>query len=362
MKRQAGATVARRAGHQRRILGTLTFVLVAGLLIGLDACASAGVVRLEATAPVGPEMVWPLPPQQPRIRFVRSFSTPRDLGFRRSFLGRVTDFIRGRGQSDGIQHPYGIAVTPDERIYVVDSSARGIHVFELLNGRYRFISKDDFRNPIGIAVDDGGTVFVSDSEAGIIFILDPDGDEVGRIDQGLLRPTGLAYSPVDDLLYAVDTGRHVVLAFTADGSLVRTIGERGVGKGQMNFPTNVAVDAEGLIYVADALNFRVQVFRPDGRTLETFGQLGDNVGSFVRPKGIGISAEGHVFVVEGLYDVVNIFDGQGRLLLNFGGAGNDDGQFWLATGLAVDHRNRIFVADSYNSRVQVFQLLGEPTP
>jgi len=346
----------------RRLRTASVLAIVAGVLIGIDACASAGVVRLEATAPVGRAMVWPLPPQQPRIRFVTSFSTPKDLGFRRSFLGRVADFIRGRGRSDGIQHPYGIAVTPDERIYVVDSSARGVHVFDLLRGRYRFISRDDFRNPIGIAVDDGGRVFVSDSEAGIIFILDADGDEVGRIDEGLVRPTGLAYSHVDSLLYAVDTGRHVVLAFAADGTLVRTIGERGVGAGQMNFPTNVAVDAAGLVYVADALNFRVQVFRPDGRPVDAFGQLGDAVGAFVRPKGIGVSAQGHVFVVEGLYDVVNIFDKQGRLLLNFGGAGRNEGQFWLATGLAVDHRDRIFVADSYNGRIQVFQLLSEKGP
>jgi len=349
-------------GRPRRALQAVVFVLLAAVFAGLDACASAGVVRLEATSPVGREMVWPLPPQQARVRFVTSFSTPGDLGFRRSFLGRITDFIRGGGQSDGIQHPYGIAVTPDERIYVVDSAARGIHVFELLRGRYRFLSNDDFRSPIGIAVDDGGRIFVSDSEAGTIFILDVDGDEVGRIDQGLVRPTGLAYSPVDSLLYAVDTGRHVVLAFAADRTLVRTMGERGVGEGQMNFPTNVAVDAEGLVYVADALNFRVQVFRPDGYPLDAFGQLGDAVGSFVRPKGIGVSAGGNVLVVEGLYDVVNIFDNEGRLLLNFGGAGKNDGQFWLATGLAVDHRNRIFVADSHNGRIQVFQLLAEAAP
>jgi hypothetical protein len=57
--------------------------------------------------------------------------------------------------------------------------------------------------------------------------------------------------------------------------------------------------------------------------------------------------------------VVQVFDEEGRFLLAFGGLGADAGAFQVPTGIAVDAWDRIYVCDSFNSRVQVFQYLGE---
>jgi sugar lactone lactonase YvrE len=253
-------------------------------------------------------------------------------------------------------------VGDDETVYVVDSSARGIHVFDLPRGRHRFLSHDALQQPIGVAVTPQRSIYVSDPVSGLVLHLDEDGKELARLEGQLIRPTGLAFDAERDLLYVVDTERHVVASFDASGAPVSIFGRRGTEEGSFNYPTNVALDREGWVYVADSMNFRVQVFDTDGVHLMTFGRLGDGMGEFARPKGIGVDGGGHVFVVEGLYDVVNAFDAAGRLLLSFGGAGQEVGRFWLATGLAVDHRNRIFVSDTYNGRVQVFQLIDEVGP
>ena len=339
-----------------------------GLLL-LDGCASGGAVRLDAPRPLGDELVWPAAPDPPRIRHLRSFGSAQDLGFRRSIFGRVVDFIRGRDRTQHLQHPYGIAVAPGERIYVVDSSAGGIHQYDLQRGRYAFHSGEGFENPIGIAVDAGGRLFVTDSEGGVVVVMDEGGNELGRIRDGLVRPTGVAVDPRSGELYVVDTQAHEVLVFDETrrpfedgGHLARRFGGRGAGPGQLNYPTLLAIGPSGHVYVSDALNFRIQVFTPDGTPLRTFGQLGDAVGEFARPKGLAVDSAGRVFVVEGLYDVVNVFDEEGRLLMTFGSAGRADGAFWLATGLALDERGRVFVSDSYNGRVQAFQLLDTATP
>lgn len=336
----------------------LGVMLALAVLVVVDACAGAGAVRLETTTPPGEPLVWPGPPDPPKIRFVSSFSGPRDLGFRRSIFSRIVSFIRGRQEDDEMQHPHGIAVGPDEKIYVVDSSARGVHVFDLPGGRHRFLTHETLKQPIGVAVSDAGTIYLSDPVAGLVLLLDEEGKELGRLDEGLSRPTGLAFNPEQGVLHVVDTEGHRVLSYDASGSVVATIGGRGAEGGSFNYPTNVAVDREGWLYVSDSMNFRVQAFDTEGAHVMTFGALGDGIGQFARPKGIGIDAEGHVFVVEGLYDVVNVFDAAGRLLMSFGGAGKEIGSFWLATGLAVDRKNRIFVADTYNGRIQVFQLMG----
>jgi sugar lactone lactonase YvrE len=330
-----------------------------GILLGVDACAGAGSVRLETATPPGEALVWPAPPDPPRIRFVSSFSGPRDLGFRRSLLSRFVSFIRGGSNDDSLQHPHGIAVGDDETVYVVDSSARGVHVFDLPRGRHRFLTHDALRQPIGVAVTPQRSIYVSDPVAGFVLHLDEDGKELARLEGALVRPTGLAFDAERTLLYVVDTERHAVTSFDESGALLSAFGGRGTEEGSFNYPTNIAIDREGWVYVTDSMNFRVQVFDPEGAHLMTFGRLGDGPGAFARPKGIGVDGGGRVFVVEGLYDVVNTFDAAGRLLLSFGGAGTEVGNFWLATGLAVDRRNRIFVADTYNNRIQVFQLMEE---
>src|SRR4051812_41821823 len=46
--------------------------------------------------------------------------------------------------------------------------------------------------------------------------------------------------------------------------LTETIGQRGVLSGEFNFPTGLAVDAEGVLFVAVSYNHRVQRITPDG--------------------------------------------------------------------------------------------------
>ena len=169
---------------------------------------------------------------------------------------------------------------------------------------------------------------------------------------------GIAIDRARNLLYVVDSSRHQILCYsTTNGERVRSIGRRGSGDGELNFPTNVFVDRQGRVYVADTLNFRVQVFDATGAFVRTFGVLGDGPGTFNRPKGVAVDSEGHIYVADAAFDNFQIFDAEGQLLLYVGRGGFDAGQFMLPAGLYIDDRDRIFVADQGNSRVQVFQYV-----
>ena len=91
-------------------------------------------------------------------------------------------------------------------------------------------------------------------------------------------------------------------------SQTTTFGEKGSGKGQLNYPTDVEISGDK-IYVADAYNNRVQVFDTSGKPLQVIGEK----------------------------DSINV-----------------------ATGLTV-HKGQLFVADFYNNRILVYNLSGNLT-
>ena len=64
--------------------------------------------------------------------------------------------------------------------------------------------------------------------------------------------------------------------------------------GQVNGPSDVALDGAGNVYVADTLNHRVQVFSPDGEALRQWGGLGSGDGDFDHPMGIAVGLLGNV--------------------------------------------------------------------
>jgi 6-bladed beta-propeller len=76
------------------------------------------------------------------------------------------------------------------------------------------------------------------------------------------RPLAMALGP--DGLYVADALDCAIKVFSTDGRFVRSIGRKGSGPGELNFPSGVAVGETG-IAVADTLNFRVQAFDRDGR-------------------------------------------------------------------------------------------------
>lgn len=318
----------------------------------------AGCAAPPAPAAPGP-LVWPAAPEPARIRYLGSVSRPEDLEIRKSWLRRVWEVITGPSQVQ-IRRPYGLAVDADGRLYVTDSVARVVHVFDRKEQSYRAVERIGARRfamPIGLAVAADGTLFVSDADLKTVAVFGRNGRLLREIGHGLERPTGLALAPAGDRLYVVDTLGHAVRVYEPGGKLLASFGTRGTGPGELNFPTNIAVDRAGLVYVTDTMNFEVKIFAADGTPLAKFGRLGDGTGDFARPKGIGVDSDGHVYVVEGLHDVFQIFERDGRFLLAVGGTGGGAGNFWLPTGLHIDREDRIYVADGHNSRVQIFQYV-----
>lgn len=64
----------------------------------------------------------------------------------------------------------------------------------------------------------------------------------------------------DERVYAVDFENHRIEVFTNSGQFVTSFGKEGSGMGQLQRPTDVAIDKNGTAYVVDFGNNRIQVF------------------------------------------------------------------------------------------------------
>lgn len=137
-----------------------------------------------------------------------------------------------------------------------------------------------------------------------------------------------------------------------------TVGTRGVGAGQFNFPVALAADRKGRLFVVDRGNARVQVLDVrDGRLLGTFGSRGEGPGQFLMPRYIAVSGD-RVYVSDQLNHRVNVFDLDGKALSSIGTFGVRAGQLNAPRGVAVDSSGTLYVADGGNHRVCTFGADG----
>ena len=303
-----------------------------------------------------------------KLTFESVIAAEQDIRGEKSFWKKLVDVIAGEAEYQPMQRPYGVAVDSKGRVIVTDPGLSGIHIFDAAQHKYKFIerkdkTKDNMLEPQCVAVDASDNIYVSDSKAGKIFVFEPSGKYKGvfgslKGGEGFFkRPTGIAIDRETKEIYVTDTLRDKVYVLDSRGAVLRTIGQHGAKDGEFNFPTELLVK-NGILAVVDAMNFRVQNFDLDGTYVGKIGSLGDLSGAMFRPKGIALDSENHIYLVEAMRGDVEVYDREGQLLYAFGGRGTALGQFQLPTGLFIDRNDRVYVADSYNHRVQIFQYHG----
>ena len=99
-------------------------------------------------------------------------------------------------------------------------------------------------------------------------------------------------------IYVADSCNHRVQVFDRDGAFLRTYGEAGSGVGQLSYPYDVRVDADGNQFVCEFGNSRIQVFDKDGQPVETIGRIGREPGEFFNPFAIAFDSKGNLYVAD----------------------------------------------------------------
>lgn len=312
------------------------------------------------------ELLWPLPPEKPRIKWIAEYRTVEDITGEskgKRFLRKLAG-IKRRGL-----FLYPNSITKDKRgmIYVSDTAGKRIVIIDFAKKKVNFWEGERIKllSPTGLAYSEKeNLVFVSDPGNNSVFAFDPIGNITMQIKNKLTRPAGIAIDDKRERIYVVDVNSNDIKVYNLKGEYIKTIGKRGNEIGSFNFPNYVCLDRNGNLYVVDMGNFRIQILSPQGEVYNVFGEPGKGPGSLMRPKGIAIDSENHIYVVDAWFNNVQIFDIYGRVYLSFGSPGLNPGEFLLPIGIYIDEKDYIYILDQVNKRLQIFQYIayGEKAP
>lgn len=201
--------------------------------------------------------------------------------------GSTGGYADGTGSEAQFYYPTGIDVDADGNVYVADKDSHKIRkitpngVVSTLAGSTAGTTDGtgaaaQFNGPVNVAVDGNGNVYVTDGNVHLIRKITPAGEvtTVAGSTQGSANGTGsaaqfnypysLAIDATGDLLIA-DTFNHKIRRLTQAGVVSTFLGTTGgyadgsASTAQFNYPTDVAVAADGRLYFADKDNHKIRV-------------------------------------------------------------------------------------------------------
>ena len=345
------------------LIKTGLMVLVA--LIALAGCATNMPQKTR-------RYVWPLPPDAPRIEWVKSYYGEND--FPKSGFAVFVETVFGRVRPILFQKPIDIKSNGKGIVYVTDIVLSGIFVFDLPNQKVDFWPKGADPDvglaisPYFIALDDNGNIYAVGTGRKEIFVLAPSGRLIRRIDFAgkVSSPGGIAVDSKGGRIYLVDAVDSKVAVFSLEGKHLFTFGKGGDADGELNRPGPITIGRKGEVVVGDTMNCRVQIFDHDGKFLRKFGVRGDGPADFQIIKGIATDSDDNIYVTDGKASQLKVYDTNGAFLIAIGTPYSvtqtmmeAPGGFLLPQGIHIDGTDTIYIADQANMRFQQFRYLKD---
>ena len=268
------------------------------------------------------------------------------------FLGEIST------ETGDLNHPEGVAVTPEGEVLVADTGSRAVKKFSEKGVFLGQIGYPDveFESPVDVWTD-GVEVLVLDAQLGMLFsIRNEDMLLLSSLDiSGDTRSTGDLTKVGRDRL-----GR-ILVADRAEGRL-RLLSEKGESLGTIG----LSGSRESIVGMTCERTGRILAVGSSGVLCysDLFGNVEKTVsiveGDSQEIVDVAVDGFGNVFVLDRDLCRVYVLDPGGRHLLSFGGKGSGRGSFLFPGGIAVTEEGWVCVADTGNSRIVLFRVLYEP--
>lgn len=185
-------------------------------------------------------------------------------------------------------------------------------------------------------------------------------------------PSDIAFDSQGNV-YVLDSGNHRIQKFGPNGKYIASIGRKGQGPGEFQYPLSIDVDSEGYLYVSDSGNQRIQILKPDSTDHKTIQMIKDTVGV------IRISESGHMIMGSGggffsfgapgmdedksLSKLLKVLNLEGDVQKDFGEQLDYKDFLMNKTGnqfhFIVDKNNNTYVAFDFQNRIEKYSPDGK---
>lgn len=240
------------------------------------------------------------------------------------------------GTGDGeFRTPTSLAVGPG-KLYVADMKNGAVKIFDLEGNYLGRLQADRPYIPLAVAVGPDGSVYVSESAAQSILVFDPQGKFERRFGgagdaEGKLSYANGLFVDAQNRIYVADSNNARIQVFDREGRVLRTIGKPPSDDASAQSAQNVASTGEAPSAPPE-----------------------DPRGALVLPRGIAVDPLGRITVVDTLAHRVNVYGQDGEFLFGFGQRGVGNGELLYPNGLAIDASSRLYITDRENARVVTF--------
>jgi len=188
-----------------------------------------------------------------------------------------------------------VDVDPSGNVYVFQRGPKAdpIVVFSSAGKYLRSWGKGMFANPHGIRIDSQNHVWVTDTNLHMVMEFTNEGQllrslgtkgKAGTTPETFNRPTDVAFLPNGDFFVTDGYGNSRVVKFSREGKYLMEWGKRGASPGEFDLPHAIVIDSRQNLYVSDRENNRIQIFDANGKFLRQWTHLGATQGIDINSK------------------------------------------------------------------------------
>lgn len=197
-------------------------------------------------------------------------------------------------------------------------------------------------------------LYLSERENGIV-VFDPLAKSLSGIE---LKGAG-EIAVEKDYFYVTDVTKHRLVKAERDGTIVKSVGDRGNAPGEFKHPKGICLGNNNELYVCDMGNHRIQVFDKDLKFLRVIGEHGSSNGCFIFPGNLNLDEAGSLYVADQDNHRIQVLTTDGRHVCNIGRPGKKaGGELNHPVSVAV-HKGMVYVADRITKGISVFKTTGE---
>ena len=260
--------------------------------------------------------------------------------------GSLRLVVEGNIDGKKLVKPWGVAVNGLDEIFTTDLDNNRIVVVNEMGECIRSFGQNLIQSPAGICIDKGNRIYVTNRLNNKILLFNPKGEYVTEVHNGetLKEPRGIAQDAQGNLIVC-DTGNSCVRFLSPDGNIFKTI-----GKGRLQMPFDCLCH-EDKILVSDHDAHVIKVYNSNGRFLYEFGRFGMGDGELNMPTGLAVDKTGHLLVCCEFHPGVQVFTLEGKFVAKFG----KELRLVRPTGVSILKSGLIVVCEFGKGRLQIFE-------